>query len=144
MSAFFCLAIITVFFLSSWFSPANALTFLTEKEAAKTVAIQYTTDNHHLICGKIINQSSHAIRDPEVLVEYHWLWAKEFNPSDNPEGRTAYIKLEKEIPPGASEFFTYRPQPPLPDRNDGRFMPEVSPAGFTVVVPPQNATLSSH
>jgi len=79
MNALFCLTTVLVFFLSSWFSPANALTVVTEKEAAKTVGIQYKTDRHEVIYGKIINKSPHAIRDPEVLVEYHWLWAKEFN-----------------------------------------------------------------
>ena len=35
MSVLFSLAAIMVFFLSSWFSPANALTFLTEQQAEK-------------------------------------------------------------------------------------------------------------
>ena len=41
MRVLFSLATIMVFFLSSWFSSANALTFLTEQEAAKTLGIQY-------------------------------------------------------------------------------------------------------
>ena len=45
MSVLFSLATIMVFFLSSWFSSANALTFLTEQEAAKTLGIQYKTEN---------------------------------------------------------------------------------------------------
>ena len=72
----------------------------------------------------------------ELLVEYHWLWAKEFSPGTNPPGRAAYVKLHKEIQPGESISFTYHPQPPLPGGKNGRFMPEVSPAGFTVVLPP--------
>jgi hypothetical protein len=36
-SAFFFLTTMLVIFLSSWFAPANALTVLTQKEAAKTV-----------------------------------------------------------------------------------------------------------
>jgi hypothetical protein len=130
------------FFLSSWFSSANALTFLTEQEAAKTLVIQYKTENHDVISGKIINNSLHPIRDPEVLVEYHWLWAKEFKPGSRSPGRAAYVKLDKEIQPGESVSFTYRPEPPLPDRSDGRFMPEVSPAGFSVVMTPQRTALS--
>ena len=140
MKVIFCLTTMLVFFLSFWVSPANALTFLTEQEAEKTVGIQYTTDSHQVISGKIINKSSHAIRDPELLVEYHWLWAKEFSPGKNPPGRAAYVKVEKEIQPGASASFTYRPQPPLPDRKDGRFIPEVSPAGFSVVEPSQRTS----
>ena len=137
MSVLFSLATIMVFFLSSWFSPANALTFLTEQQAAKTLGIQYKTENRDVISGRIINNSSHPIRDPELLVEYHWLWAKEFNPGSNSPGRAAYVKVDKEIQPGESVAFTYRPEPPLPDRKDGRFVPEVSPAGFTIVLPPQ-------
>ena len=141
MSVLFSLATIMAFFLSSWVSSANALTFLTEQEAAKTLVIQYKTENHDVISGKIINNSLHPIRDPEVLVEYHWLWAKEFKPGSRSPGRAAYVKLDKEIQPGESVSFTYRPQPPLPDRSDGRFMPEVSPAGFSVVMTPQRTTL---
>jgi hypothetical protein len=142
MSAFFSLAAIMAFFLS-WSSPANALTFLTEQEAAKTVGIEYSADDHHVISGKIVNKSPHAIRNPEVLIEYHWLWANERNPGESSPGRAAYLKLDKEIRPGESVAFTYRPQPALVDRSDGRFMPEVSPAGFEIVAPSQKAKFSS-
>ncbi len=134
MKFFLGLATATVFLLSSGFSSANAATVLSEQQAAKDLKVQYSTDNHDVISGKVINESKHAIKDPELLVEYHWLWAKEFKPGKNSPGRAAYIKLNKEIQPGSSASFTYRPEPPLPNRKDGRFMPEVSPAGFTVVL----------
>ncbi len=136
------LATIMVFLLFSWFSSANAATFLTENQAAKTLGIQYSTDSHDVISGKIINKSNHPIKDPELLVEYHWLWAKEFKPGVHSPGRAAYIKLNREIEPRSSVSFTYRPQPPLPAQKDGRFIPEVSPAGFTLVMTPQQTASS--
>ena len=137
-----CLAIVTAFFLAAWSMPASAATSMTEAQAGKTLGVQYSMDRHHVISGKIINETKHAIKDPELLVEYHWLWAKEFRPGNNPPGRAAYVKLNKEIQPGQSVDFTYRPQPALPHRNDGRFVPEVSPAGFTVVLTPQRTASS--
>ena len=137
MSTFVGLAMMMFFVFTSWFSIANAASVLSEQEAAKTLKIQYTTDNHEVISGKITNESPHAIKDPELLVEYHWLWAKEFHPGQNSPGRAAYVKLNKEIQPGETVDFTYRPEPSLPNRHDGRFMPEVSPASFSIVLPAQ-------
>ena len=142
MSIFVGLAMMMFFLFTSWFSIANATSVLTEQEAAKTLKIQYIVDKHEVISGKIINESAHAIKDPELLVEYHWLWAKEFRPGQHSPGRAAYVQLNKEIQPGESVDFTYRPQPSLPNRHDGSFMPEVSPAGFSTVVPTQRT--SSH
>ncbi len=137
MKFFFGLATAMVFLMSSWFAFASTSTPLTEEQAAKTLGVQYSADSHDVISGKIINKSSHPIKDPELLIEYHWLWGKEFRPGKNSPGRAAYVKVDKEIQPGSSVPFTYRPEPPLPDRKDGRFMPEVSPAGFTIVLTPQ-------
>jgi len=136
----FCLAIVTAFFLAAWSTPASAVTPVTEAQADKTLDVQYSMSHDHVISGKVINESKHAIKDPELLVEYHWLWAKEFRPGSNPPGKAAYVKLNKEIQPGESIDFTYRPQPALPHRNDGRFVPEVSPAGYTIVLTPQMAS----
>ncbi len=142
MKLFLGLPTATVFLLASWLPSANASTVLTEQQAAKALRVRYSTDSHDVISGKIINESKHAIKDPELLVEYHWLWAKEFHPGKNSPGRSAYINVNKEIQPGSSVSFTYRPEPPLPDRKDGRFMPEVSPAGYTVVLTPQRTASS--
>ena len=142
MNALFYLAAAMIFLVSSWFSPASAETVMTEQQGAKTAEIEYTIDHRGVISGKVINTSSHAIKNPELLVEYHWLWAKEFKPGNNPPGRAAYVSLDKEIQPGAAAPFNYRPEPPLPDRTGGRFVPEVSLAGFTVTTTRQ--TTSSH
>src|SRR5262249_10880867 len=137
MNIFVGLTAMMFFVLIPWFSIANAASVVSEQEAAKTLKIQYTTGNYEVISGKITNESPHAIRDPELLVEYHWLWANEFHPGQRSPGRAAYVKLNKEIQPGETVDFTYQPEPSLPNRYDGRFMPEVSPAGFSVVLPAQ-------
>ncbi|HEY7316349.1 MAG TPA: hypothetical protein VIE89_02170 [Candidatus Binatia bacterium] len=142
MSALFYLAAAMIFLVSSWFSPASAEMVMTEQQGANTAEIHYTTDHRGVISGKIINTSSHAIENPELLVQYHWLWAKEFKPGNNPPGRAAYITLDKEIQPGATASFNYRPEPPLPDRTGGRFVPDVSLAGFTSVMTTPQMTSS--
>ena len=136
MKASSCLNIMLAIFLWSWFSPANALTVLTQDEAARTIEIKYRIDDRYAVSGTVVNKSPHLIRDPEVLVQYHWLWANEFKPGDNPPGSAAYVKVAKEIQPGESASFTYSP-PSLPDRKDGSFLTEVSPAAFAVVASPQ-------
>lgn len=139
MKALSCLNVMLAIFLWPWFSPASALTVLTEEEAARTMAITYRMDDRYTVSGTVVNKSPHLIRDPEVLIEYHWLWADEFNPGDNPPGKAAYVKVAKEIQPGRSASFTYTP-PSLPDRRDGSFLTEVSPAAFAVVVSPQRSS----
>jgi len=140
MNVFVGLATAMFFLLTSWFSIANATSVMSEQEAAKTLKVQYTADNHEVISGKIINESRHVIKDPELLVEYHWQWAKEFHPGQSSPGRAAYVKVNKEIQPDESVDFTYRPEPSLPNRHDGRFVPEVSPAGFLIVQPMQRTS----
>jgi len=110
MSVFVGLTAMMFFVLTSWFSIANATSVLTEQEAAKTLKIQYTTDNHEVISGKITNESPHAIKDPELLVEYHWLWAKEFHPGQHSPGRAAYVSSTR-------KFSLVRPLILLTDRN---------------------------
>src|SRR5262249_43905448 len=133
MSIFVGLAMMVFFLFTSWFSIANATSVLTEQEAAKTLKIQYIIDKDEVISGKITNESPHAIKDPELLVEYHWLWAKEFRPGQHSPGRVLYVQLNKEIQPGNSFDFPSRPKPSLLNRNDVIFMPEFSQQVFSTV-----------
>jgi len=112
-----------------------AQTVLSAGDAAKSVTIQDLKATTSLVSGVVANHSPHAIRDIDILVQYHWLWENEFKPGQQPPGQAALVRLEKDLQPGQSVSFRYTPAPPLPERNDGRFEPEVTIAGFTVVVP---------
>jgi hypothetical protein len=133
----FLVAAMTFFAIA--LSSAHAQTVLTASEAAKVLRFQNLNVTPERISGTIINESPHMVRDVQLLIQYHWLWENERNPGQNPPGRAVTVNLDKELKPGDSVPFSYTPSPPLPQRRDGQFMPEVDVAGFTVVVPQRTA-----
>jgi hypothetical protein len=125
----------TILAFSSGAGVVSAQTVLSSSEAAKTVSIKDLNATPSAVSGVVANHSPHAIRDIEILVQYHWLWGNEFKPGRQPPGESTIIKLDKELKPGESVIFRHVPAPPLPERKDGRFTLEVTVAGFTVVIP---------
>ena len=67
------------------------------------------------VSGELVNNSSDTLRDVVLEIRYSWLWTDE---------------SAKEIPPGGSARFEYKPSPPLPVRRDGSFLVDVKIAGF--------------
>lgn len=128
-------ALLTFLGLPVGIRPVPAQTVLNSAEALKTVRIQNLRASPTEVTGVVANHSPHEIRNIEILVQYHWLWTNEFKPGEQSPGRAAVIKLDKELQPGQSTDFRYEPTPPLTARKDGRFDPEVSISGFTVVIP---------
>jgi len=108
---------------------------LSPGEAARMVAIKDLKATPSSVSGVVVNNTPHIIRDIEVAIEYHWMWANEFKPGPVDPGRAVVIKLNKELKPGESAAFRYVPDPPLESRKDGRFEPEVVVVGYTTVIP---------
>jgi hypothetical protein len=132
------LAAITTLTLAA--GTAGAQTVLSPEEAAKIVAIKDLKATPESVSGVVVNNTPHIIRDIEVLVEYHWLWANEFKPGPVSPGRAINIKLDKELRPGETTAFRYSPDPPLSRRSDGEYYPEVVVSGFTIVTTDATAT----
>jgi hypothetical protein len=83
-----------------------------------------------VVGGTLVNRSTKPIRDVDLMVNYQWLWRNETHPGDVSPGRTEYFRIAEPIPPQGSVDFTYRPDVPLPARNDGRFETSVQVVGF--------------
>ena len=115
-------------------APARAQTVLTPADAAKSVAIENLNVSASTVSGVVANYSPHTVRDVEVRVQYHWLWENELKPGTDLLGQTVTVRLENELKPGQSAPFRHA-LPPVGDRKDGRFAPEVNIAAFTVVIP---------
>lgn len=124
-----------LFFASLQTKLGDAQTVLEPAQAAQSVAIGNVQVNANNVSGEIVNRSPHIVRNVELMFQYHWLWKNEMKPGDDSPGRSVLITLDRELKPGESASFSFRPDPPLPSRNDGHFMPEVSLAGFAVVIP---------
>lgn len=134
------LSILTGGIVSSWATAAPAQIVLEEEKAAQIVAIRNLNATPSLVSGEIANRTPHLIRDIELVIQFHWHWKNEFKPGKEAPGRTGIVKIATEIKPGESIPFRYIPDPPLPDRKDGWFEPEVKVGGFTTVVPQDGMT----
>ena len=119
----------------------HAQIVLDQQEAAKTLAVRNVNVTPSLISGEVVNRTPHTARDIELLIQFHWLWKNEFKPGSESPGRTDIVNIAKELKPGESMAFRYTPDPPLPNRKDGLFEPEVTIGAFTIVVPSGDMTL---
>jgi hypothetical protein len=92
------------------------------------VAVRDVRADRDQVSGVLVNLSDKTVHDIRILVTHSFLWANERHPgeaADNP-GRGAAYAVPGEIPPGGRLSFTYRFDPPLPQRSDGRFQTSVS------------------
>ncbi len=116
---------------------AQGQTVLDSNQAARTVEVRNINVNENVVTGEVINKSPHLLQNVELLLQFHWLWKNEMHPQENSLGRSVFLTLDRNIRPGESAAFTFKPEPQLPARPDGHYMAEVSLAGFAVVVSPE-------
>jgi hypothetical protein len=129
------LAAMTATLLAVPAGSAIAQKVLTHEEADKMVSIKDLKATASSVTGVVVNNTPHIIRDIEIAIEYHWMWANEFKPGPVAPGRAVTIRLDKELRPGESTTFRYVPDPPLENRKDGQYDIEAVVAGFTSVIP---------
>ncbi|HEY2388375.1 MAG TPA: hypothetical protein VGK30_15580 [Candidatus Binatia bacterium] len=85
------------------------------------------------ISGVLVNNSHKELRDVRLLIHHTWLWRNEMKPGDDSPGRVDYYTVRSQLPPNGEIDFKYRPEPPLPDRDDGRFETSVEVVGWTEI-----------
>ena len=102
---------------------------------ADRVSVRDVRTREGEVSGVVVNTSDRPVRDVQLLVSYQWLWENETHPGEGGPGRAVFVTVNQEIPPGGQAPFTYRPETPLSERPDGRYMTNVSVAGFTEITP---------
>ncbi len=100
-----------------------------DMNAAVSLAIEVSEDGS--IEGTMRNNTGRKIGDVEVLVEYAWIWLKEFNTPDETPGWSTTYTLPVELTPGESVPMNLAPLHPLPDRDDGHFLISAKVVGYT-------------
>ena len=85
------------------------------------------------VSGEVANTSKQTVRDVELQILYSWRWQDEFHPGKDDPGRAVYVTVDRDIAPGQSAPFNYKPSPPNPDRKDGHFDIGVKVVGLTRV-----------
>jgi len=81
--------------------------------------------------GTLRNNTGRKIGDVEVLVEYAWIWARDFDHGDDDPGWSTTYTLPVELIPGASIPVNIAPLRPLAERDDGHFLITAKVIGFT-------------
>lgn len=131
----FCAAA-TALAMVLWATPVSAVqqqtTIVDSAEASQDIAVIDAQSHDGVVSGTIINRSSEPVRDVELLIDHVWLWNNERHPGEASPGRTDFVTVRGEIPPGGSRPFTYEGVP-LPNRSDGRFETQVQVTQFIQV-----------
>jgi hypothetical protein len=122
--------IIAVLILPTMAKPA---TLLGSDQAAQIVSVRNVTEKSGEVRGELVNNSRQTLRDVELQILYSWRWKNEFHPGTGDPGRAAYFTVKKDLPPGRSEQFEYRPSPSLPTRSDGYYEVSVKVVGFAQI-----------
>jgi len=81
----------------------------------------------------LVNHSPRALENVRLLIRHQWLWRNEKNPGTDNPGRSWVYTLPDQVPAGGTYSLEVAIQPPLPRRNDGRFVTTVEVLGFTEV-----------
>jgi hypothetical protein len=105
------------------------------EEAGRVLVFDKLTVQGDSVAGAIRNRSSHAVLDVQLFIRYTWLWDNEFKPGKDDPGMGVYHLVPREIPPGGTASFEFKPTPPLSKRPGGHFETSVTIVGFTEVIP---------
>jgi hypothetical protein len=121
--------------LAAWTAPgaSHAATLASSEKAAEVVVMRNLAVKDGEVSGELVNRTNHVVRDVQLQIRHLWQWKNEFRPGTDELGRTVYHTVEKEISPGGSVPFSYKPTPPLPSRADGFFQTSVSISGYAEV-----------
>jgi hypothetical protein len=126
-------AIIATLALTTLPPTAKPATLMAPEQATQIVTVRNVTEKNGEVRGELVNNSRQTLRDIELQILYSWRWKNEFHPGTDDPGRAVYFTINKELPPGQSGQFEYRPSPPLAARNDGYFDVSVKVVGFAQI-----------
>jgi hypothetical protein len=112
---------------------AKPATLIAPEQATQIVTVRNVTEKNGEVRGELVNNSRQTLRDIELQILYSWRWKNEFHPGTDDPGSAVYITINKELRPGESGQFEYRPSPPLAARNDGSFDVSVKVVGFAQI-----------
>jgi len=119
--------------LATQLATTTPATLLDAAKVPEAVAIRNLVVKEGAVSGELVNRSSRALRDVQLLIRHTWHWIDELHPGKDSPGTAVYFTVEKEIAPGGAVPFAYKPASPLPSRPDGYFEISVSVAGFSEV-----------
>jgi hypothetical protein len=119
---------------------SQRINLLSREDVGRVASLQNVASTEEgEVSGELVNHSKQTLREVRLQILYSWRWKNEHRPGKDDPGRATYYVLDKEIPPGQTLRFNYKPTPPLAARDDGEFDISVKVAGFAQVFPPAAA-----
>jgi hypothetical protein len=112
-------------------APAGGDTIVSADRLGDSVLVREISLEGGAVRGVVVNNSGQRIEDLMLRVTCNWRWKNEFRPGSHGAGWSTTVPLAATLQPGASHPFEFAPPRPLPDRDDGYLVPEVSIAGYT-------------
>src|SRR6185436_19155875 len=107
---------------------------ISDGDARSQVSVRDIARRGDVIAATLDNRSGDEIRDVRVLIDVPFLWKDEFHPGEDSPGRSVVWTVRGPIAPRGQLAFEFMPQPPLPERTDGRFGdPNVHVLGYESV-----------
>ena len=107
---------------------------IADDDTSSAIAIRDVTRRGNVIVGTLTNRGADQIRDIRLLIDIPFLWANEVKPGEDSPGRATVLTVKGPLPPHGELAFEFTPNPPLPERTDGRFGdPQVRVMGFSSV-----------
>ena len=103
------------------------------EQPSKVIVVRDVGSQRGIVKGVLENHSRKRLRDVRLIFHHTWFWKDEKHPGDDSPGRVDYYTVRSELPPSGEVEFTYRPEPPLPDRDDGHFETTVEVDGWTEI-----------
>ncbi len=107
---------------------------IADGDATNAVAASDVARRGNLVVGTLTNGGGDQIHDIRLLIEIPFLWANEAAPGAESPGRSTVMTVTGPLAPHGQLAFELTPNPPLPERTDGRYAdPRVRVMGYRSV-----------
>jgi len=128
------LTLVVALVLGSFAVVALAQDLVSPDEVSRALVIRNLTVSDDTVSGALVNKTLLPLAEVRLLYRATFLWKKERAPQaggENP-GRAVYFDVPGTIPPAGVVAFSYKPDPPLERRKDGRYETTVQVVGFVI------------
>lgn len=110
---------------------AAATVEIADGDVDNSVRVSNVSRRGDVVVGTLTNDSDAELRDIRLLIDVAFLWANEVKPGEESPGRSAVMTVAGPLAPHGKLAFEFTPNPPLPERTDGRYAePKVRIMGY--------------
>lgn len=110
---------------------AQSAEIVGRSSAASSIEVRDVKASLESVSGVLVNRSGGTVSQVVLMFQHTWLWNNERKPGKDNPGRTEHFRVLEDIPANGEVRFDYKPEPPLPNRTDGRFETRVEVVEFT-------------